>query len=312
MHRVRISSKSITFRLRVCGLSAIWLVAAPLSADEPDTYLLHYKFQPGQTWYYVVENTGKIVTKYDSFTETMTNRSQAWKQLRVTAVGEDGNAQLEPMVERVVMSATKDGEEPVNYDSAIDENPPLQFLEVKRTINQVQAVINVAANGDLTKVIPRATDNPKLIAAAEKKDPRLNFLIVMPEEPVRIGDTWKNRFTSEVTVGKGLQQEVTLQRKYKLIAVKGSIAVIEQKIAVLTPVNDPQIQAQLMQHTPSGHIEFDLEQGLIVSMRTHVDEMVVGPFGPKSSISAVTKSEEKLLPGRPEFKTASRAESAAE
>jgi hypothetical protein len=300
-------------RSGLCSLSAVALLGAAgwAAADDGTTYPLRYKFQAGQSLYYEVENATTIVTRFNGSDETVTNQSRAWKQLRVTSVDGQGGAQLEPVVERVVMSATKDGEDAVTYDSAVDADPPLQFLGVKRTIGQVQARVGVGANGELKKVVPLATDNEALKAAAEKNDPRLNFLVVLPDKPVRIGESWKDRFTEEVTVGKSLKQEVTLQRTYTLTGVQGSVATIKLKTSVVTPVNDPQIEVQLIQRTPSGTIEFDLEQGRILSMRTQIDQTVVGAFGPNSSIAAVTKSSEKLLPGPPDVKTANREENQA-
>lgn len=299
---------------RTVGLrSMLWVACALVAgrlvfAEDRSAFQLKYKFQPGETLYYEVENAMTIVTKFNGGEETVTNRSQAWKQLRVTAVDQQGGAQLEPVVERVIMSATKDGEDPVNYDSAQDAEPPLQFLDVKKTIGQVQARVSVTANGELTKVVPQATDNEALKAAAAKNDPRLNFLVVLPANPVRIGESWKDRFTEEVTVGKGLKQVVTLQRSYTLSAVNGSLATIKLRTSVITPVNDPQIEVQLMQRTPTGVIEFDLEQGRLVSLKTQIDQTVVGAFGPQSSMSAATKSVERLLPGRPDVTTARRSD----
>lgn len=304
------------FRLPVLpehGLRSALLLAAAVAvcgpivrAEDAGAFHLKYKFQPGQFYYYEVENTTNIVTQFKEETEKQSNHSQAWKQLRVVSVDEQGLATLEPMIERVLMTAEKDGEDPAAYDSARDQDPDFQFLHVKRTIGQVQARVSVAANGDLKKVIPLVTDDEALKAAAEKNDPRLNFLVVMPEKPVRIGESWKDRFSVEVTVGKNLQQSVILQRTYTLSAVKGSVATIALKTSIITPVNDPQIEAQLIQRTPTGIIEFDLEKGLILTMNTKADQTVVGVFGPQSSMSAVTKSVEKLLPGRPDFKIAAK------
>jgi len=128
----------------------------------------------------------------------------------------------------------------------------------------------------------------------------------MSKTPVKIGDTWKDRFQTDVTVEKTLKKDVTLQRTYKLEKVEGSIATIKLNTGLITPINDPQIEVQLIQRSPAGTIKFDLEQGRIVSMDTVVNQTVLGAFGPKSLMSAVTNSKEKLLPTRPEFKTVSR------
>lgn len=286
-------------------LAALAVGTVTCQADDA-TYILKYKFQPGQFLYYEVENAMTIVTQNGQAKEEVTNTSQAWKQLRVVAVDEAGNVVLEPMVERVKMKAVKDEGDTVSYDSLSDAEPPIQFRDIKRTIGTAIARVNVSSNGELLQVTPLIDDNEQLKDAAKKNDPRLNFLVVMPKTAVKIGETWKDRFQTDVVVEKSLKKEVTLQRTYQLVEVNGSIATIKLKTGVITPVNDPQIEVQLIQRSPSGTIKFDLAEGRIVSMETVVDQTVLGAFGPMSSMSAVTKSIEKLLPTRPEFKTVSR------
>jgi hypothetical protein len=286
--------------------AALAISSFGLLQAEDATYLLRYKFQPGQFLYFEVDNSMKIVTQYESAKEEVANTSQAWKQLRVVSVDDAGNALLEPMVERVRMKALRDDEVAGTYDSAEDAEAPPQFQQIKDTVGAVMARVNVAPNGDLLEVVPIAKNNPALLEAAKKNDPRLNFLVVMPKTPVRIGDTWKDKFPAEVTVDKGLKQQMTIHRTYKLMSVNGNIAVINLKTAVIPMPDDPQILVQLIQRTPSGVIEFDMEKGLVVSTNTQIDATVHNAFGPKSSMSAKTTSIEKLLPSRPEFKKVSQ------
>lgn len=293
--------------LTSCGLVAIVCCAIDFARGEEATYLLKYKFQPEQFLYFEVENTMKIVTQFNGASETVTNTSQAWKQLRVVSVDETGNALLEPMIERVKLSTQTDGQDAITYDSLEDATPPLQFRDIKGTVGTVIARVNVSAHGELNQVIPVLQNNQALNDAAKKNDPQLNFLTVLPKTAVRIGESWKDRFTTDVTVEKSLKKDVIVQRTFTLVSVAGSIASIKLKTSVVTPINDPQMQVQLIQRTPTGVIEFDMAKGQIASMKTQIDETVFNAFGPKSSMSAVTKSVEKLLPSRPEFiKTASR------
>jgi hypothetical protein len=298
--------------MTACGLIAVTCCSFRLAKAEEKTFLLRYKFHAGQFLYYEVSHTMRIVTQYESAKEEVANSSQAWKQLRVVSVDDAGNALLEPMVERVRMSAVRDGEEAADYDSARDADPPPQFRQIKETVGTVMARVSVAPNGELLQAIPVAQNNAALVEAAKKNDPRLNFLTVMPKTPVRIGDTWKDTFPAEVTVDKGLKQEVTIHRTYKLMSVNGAIATIKLNSSPVPRPDDPQLLVQLMQRTPTGTIEFDLDKGMVVSTKTQIDETVYNPFGPKSSMSAQTRSIEKMLPGRPEFKTVSRATKPAE
>lgn len=291
------------------SLTAAMLCAGRPAVGEDAAYTLRYKFRPEQFLYLEVEDTMKIVTQFNGASETITSKSQAWKQLRVVSTGEDGSALLEPMMERVKLFADRGNQGTEEYDSLSDETPPVNYRELKGTIGRVQARMKVAANGELIQVIP-VVQNPALIEAAKKNDPQLNFLTILPKAPVRIGESWKDRFTTDVTIEKNLKKDVVIQRTYTLTAVNGATATIKLKTAVITPTDDPQILVQLIQRTPNGVIEFDMNQGLIVSMKTEIDETVLGPFGPKSSVTTTTRSSEKLLPRRPEFKTVSQTTNA--
>ena len=292
------------------GAVAIAVVCLALGARTgfaaDDTYELRYKFQAGQFIYYEVENKTKMVSQYGERSEEMVNFTRTWKQLRVVSVDEQGGAMLEPLIERVQMSAKWDEKDPILYDSGTDDEPPMQFLAVKKSVGRVQAQFHVDALGDLVKVTPLIKDDAALLEAAKSNDPRLNFLVVLPKGRVRIGETWKDRFKTEVTVSKELKQSVEIQRTYELAEVKGTIAMIKLRSGPVTPVTDPQIKVQLMQRTPKGIIEFDLEQGTMRSMSTTIDEQVVNAFGPQTSVHAVTKSEDKLLSAAPNLKSVKR------
>ncbi len=302
-------------RRDVCSMLAIvgalTVACSTQAVAEESTFELRYKFQPGQFLFYEVENTNKMMSRYGEKSEEMVNYTRTWKQLRIVSVDEQGGAMLEPLIERVQMSAKWDDKTPILYDSATDEEPPMQFLAVKKSIGRVQAQFHVDPQGDLVQVTPLIKDDAALVEAAKTKDPRLNFLVVLPKGKIRIGETWKDRFKTEVTVGKNLKERVEIQRTYELAEVNGTIATIKLKSGPVTPVIDPQIKVQLMQRTPKGTIQFDLGKGVMLSMSTVVDEEVVDAFGQQTSVRATTKSLDKLLPGAPDLKSVRRITEAA-
>jgi len=112
---------------------------------------------------------------------------------------------------------------------------------------------------------------------------------------VAVGEIWKERFDVHARdVNKNLVK-ISLQRSYKLTEVKNGRAVIELRTAILTPINDSAIAAQLIQREITGKTVFDIEQGLIVSREWSVDNTIINPVGPNSSMRAKSRYREKLL-----------------
>jgi len=84
--------------------------------------------------------------------------------------------------------------------------------------------------------------------------------VPLPDEPVAVGDSWKERFDIVLADDLKNRQKITIQRSYKLAEVKGGQATIELWTAVLTPIKSPAIQGQLIQREISGKVVFDLDR----------------------------------------------------
>lgn len=285
-----------------CGLCAA-LAASAFAADtgivvsqpgQGNTYQLVYKFTPGQFARYEVLQKSKIVSKYPQASETVDNESTTSKHYRVIA-SDAGGAQLEPIIDRVQMSVTFNAVEKREYDSAAAGDPPQGFGDVAANVGRALARVQLTSNGEMIKVTPLANAPKSLVAMAAQNDAKLNFLVPFPKEPVGVGAVWKDRYQTPVTVGQGLSQPVTLQREFELKSVSGSVATIAFKTVVLTPIGNPQVEAQLLQCRPAGTIEFDLERGLIVSQTTKASGDVVNPFGANTQLTATLESSERLL-----------------
>ncbi len=89
--------------------------------------------------------------------------------------------------------------------------------------------VKVNVQGKVSTLVgsqPASTDDP-------------DFLVILPEKPVHIGDDWFDDYQVRVQVKKELSQRVTLRRRYTLTAVNNDVAVIRMETAEVTPVNDP-------------------------------------------------------------------------
>lgn len=278
---------------------------APAVAEKPegetaaasaDGYRLRYRFKTNDVVNYEVAHTMEITTRKDETSETASNESHAEKHYRVVSVDRDGNAILELMIDRVRMSARFGEADPVVFDSDKPSETPRQFAHVQKTVGQPLARIKVSASGEMLSVVDLL---PELKAGESgDSDATRSFLIVFPERPVRVGDTWKDDPNPQVrvTVGKSLTRDVEVLRRYELVSVEGNLATIHVRNTVITPVRDPAIRAQLIQRSPEGEIVFDLENGLLVSRKMTIDKTEIGVFGDNSSMQAVSRRTETFIP----------------
>ena len=300
--------------------------AQPVAKAAPieQTVQLKYKFQPGQFVHYEVSDRVRYVMQQAGNSFETFQRNDSSKHFRVVSVDDDGSALLEPILDRIKMlagrkeAAEADGTSPepvadrkngftkphdqslVKFDSATDKVAPPEFQLHKETVGKPMARFQFAAHGELLAVRIIATDVPKPnTSAAAKANPKLNFLVPLPTEPISVGHRWKQKFDEPISVGKGLTQQIPMLRQYELTSVSDGIATIKFKTSILALLNDPKIQGQLAQQTPSGTIEFDIERGLIRSRKSITNETVVNALGPQTVLQVVGESTEKLVHNEP-------------
>lgn len=271
--------------------------AKAVSAEQ--TVLLKYKFQPGQFVHYEVSDRVRYVTQQGGNAFESLTQNDSSKHLRVVSVDDDGSVLLEPIIDRIRMSAKLHDQPLVEFDSAKDKVAPAKFQRHKETVGKPMARFKHAPNGELLEVRIIDADIVKSGAAADKADPKVNFLIPLPKEPIAVGHRWKQKYDAPVSVGQGLTQQIPMLRQFELKGVSEGIATIKFRTSILALLNDPKIQGQLAQQTPSGTIEFDIERGLIRSRKSVTNEAVVNAFGPQSLLQVEGESTEKMIPNAP-------------
>ncbi len=275
-------------------LGLYWSVMPRLLCAQGEQFQLVYKFEPNQFVHCEVAHKMTIEIKLGEASQTTYNESKSRKHLRVVAVDQHGNAVLEPMIDHVRMTAKSEQETVVfNSTDGPDKCPPA-FQHVLKTIGQPLTRVKVAANGRLLSLGNEYVQQ-KGGNSIHESDASRNFLVVFPEKPVRIGAAWHDDINVPVEVSAKLKRQITLRRTYRLMAVKDSIAIIGLKTAVLEPIRDPQIKAQLIQRAPVGTIRFDIQMGQIASWESNIDKVVVGAFGLNSSMRAISYRSERRL-----------------
>lgn len=291
----------------VCGIlgsasPGVSFGAEVVPADAPRPgYRLRYQFRPNQFVHYEVVQTMSIETRKGEAAESTVNESRAHKHFRVVSVDSDGAGTLEAVIDRVELTAQFGDNPPIVYDSTSPPPPP-QFADVDKTIGKPIVRVKVAPTGKLLSVVRTLSkDLQEGVTAdtgdaAPDTDRSKNFLVVFPDKPVHVGETWTDKLQISVNVSKQLRQPVTLRRRYRLESVANGSATISLDTSVLTPVNDPHVRAELIQRTPKGTIVFDLNRGLLVSRTLSVDKTELGVFGGGSLMRAVSERTERLVP----------------
>jgi len=298
------------WRCLLLGVSALSIaplagqLAAMASDDSPGeaeaasaTYQLAYKFQEGDVWRYVVSHDASLTTQKGAAAVTAVQTSKSWKHYRVVAV-KDGAATIEPTIDRVRVKIRSEEQDGVEYDSSSDKAPPAALRRLAKSIGRPLSQVQVESNGDLISarsLLPQGDARASASGSpGSQDDADANFLVVFPDGPVQVGESWKDQIKVSVWVDRTLSKPVILRRTYTLQSVSGDLATIALRTSVLTLIQDPRLQSQLIQRKPRGTIVFDMKQGRIVSRELQLDHLVVGFSGSDSKMRAVSHRVERL------------------
>ena len=271
--------------------------AAASDVTAKPEYRLAYRFKSGESVFYEVTNEMEITTRYNGDTEVARNKSESRKHFLVAAVAADGSADLELYIDWVRMNARFNDEDAGDFDSSRPGPPPAQFQHIASTIGRRQAKMKFSPTGKMIGA-EQGPSEPVAVSAPPSKrgaDSNQTFLVIFPEKPISVGESWKEEFECRVTVDDNLTQNVSMMRTYRLESVENQQATISMKTAILSPIRSPRISAQLAQRETNGTIVFDLERGAIVSRTFKVDRSIIEPFGPKTAMHAASLHVERLV-----------------
>lgn len=280
--------RTCTMAFRGLLLGWIGLGGSVFAADPVQ---LRYKFAVGQIVQYEVVSDGDITTQVSEASETTKNKSRSKKHYRVVSVTPEGDGDLEMTIDWVRLEAQFGDDKPVIYQSDDPDLHPPQFKDVDAVVGKSQAVIRFSSLG---KLIGRQGVDPKTKTSSE--NPIESYLIPLPEQPVAVGESWKERFEVEVVTQDKLPLRVKMLRSFKLADVADGKAKIDFRTSILTPIEDPALSAQLIQRETAGQVLFDIDSGTIQSRSSTLERTVVNPFGPKSSLRATARYVETALP----------------
>ena len=283
---------------------AVILAATLVRADEPSAtkHQLAYRFEPGQTLEYISEHTSTIFVQVGDAADTVSHTVESGKRYEVVSVDETGRAVLRPMIHYALLTADHQGQR-VEWDSRSGEEAPEEFKGIDTTLNVALGTIEVTPSGVIKVVSLRggAAD------ASQLQEDHFDLFPTLPEEPIAVGESWKENFEVQILANQNLKKTVSMQRLLTLKSVEDGRAVIDVRTLILSPIRDPIEEGQLIQRTPSGTITLDIESGRLLSREMKIDKRVVGFQGPQTSLQVVGTRNESLAA---EERAADRRESA--
>jgi hypothetical protein len=286
---------------RVLFSVALLLVsgAAALGADSPTKYDLRYKFKPGEVVRTKVIHQAAIRTTIDGSSQTAATVSTSIKVWKIEDVSSAGQIKFVHCVDHVKMRNAVSGREDVHYDSNKDQTPPPGFEDVAKRVGVPLTVVTIDNRGNILKREERVAPGPG-------QGSQLTF--PLPKQPVAVGESWTIPNDMRIRLQSGELKNIQSRQKFTLEAVEGDIARIKVETQVLTPVRDPEIEAQLIENETNGTVRFNIAQGRLAGQQIDLDRQVVGYPNAKSSMHYKTRFTEELLAGDPPQETPQTAE----
>jgi hypothetical protein len=269
-------------RTTLTALCLTALAASGLAAD--DGIELRYRFRAGDSLPMRVAHRALTETTMNGTTqsiETMTDSTKTWKVIDVDAAG---RATIEQTVDDVVMTSRASDRGEVRWNASGTAEPPPGYEGVRASLGKPLVRLVVATDGN---VIERR----ELLPCPPSASGDL-VVVPLPRERIRVGHEWTVPQEVVVEAPGGLRKAVRTRIRYRLERVADGIATIAVDTTVLTPVDEPQLEARLLERIWNGEIRFDIEAGRLVGRSTAVDRRVVGFGGPQSSVRYKASLEE--------------------
>ena len=266
-------------------LVACCLVGAAAVADEPVE--LRYRLRAGDSLPMRVAHRALTETTMNGTTqsvETMTDSTKTWK---VVAVDAAGRATIEQTVDDVVMTSRMTDRGEIRWDASGAAAPPPGYEGVRASLGKPIVRMVVAADG-------RVLERRELLPCPPSATGDL-AVVPLPDGPVPVGHEWTVPQEVVVEAG-GLRKAVRTRIRYRLEGVADGIATIAADTTVLTPVDEPQLEARLLERIWNGRIRFDVAAGRVIGRTTSIDRRVVGFGGPQSSLRYKASLEETAAP----------------
>ena len=254
-------------------------------AANGKNYLLSYKLQANQKIVSEVIHLATTNTKINDVSQSSKSRTVSSKVWDVKSVDSSGNMAFTQSVASVDMSQQVADASEVRYNSATDNEAPSAFKTVAETIGKPLATITITPWGEVTDRSEKANGGNLGMG---------DITIPMPKEAIDIGQQWETDREIRVRRPDGSPKVVKVRELYKLEKVSAGVAVINIRSEPLTPLREPEVEAQAIQQMSDGEARFDIDAGRLISKSLAWDKTVVGFSGAGSVMEYSARLDEKV------------------
>ena len=253
------------------------------------THRLAYRFTAGETVRTKVVHLATVETKIKGVAQTTKSRTVSTRAWRIREVDREGNITFDNIVEQLEMWNGVEGRQEVHYDSATDKAPPAEFAQVAASVGKVLATVKIDPQGH---ILARSNGQTQF-------NPGIGDLTIpfppADKQPIRAGVTWSIADELKLPLEDGTFKKVQTQQQYRLEKVEAGVATIAVATQVLTPINDPKLQSQLVQRLQKGTIKFDVDSGRLLHKQLDIDQEVFGFSGSDSHMQYLARFTEEPL-----------------
>lgn len=278
--------RSMSLLVGTLALAAC-LGSQSLAASNEEVFQLRYKLKQGEVLVSKVVHFAETQTRMAEHDEDSSSRTTSVKVWEVQSVNDAGDMTFVYRIDSVSMAQSVGEGEELTYNSETDEEVPDVFKRVAETIAKPLATVTINSRG---QVLNRDKETPNLQLGMGE------LTIPLPEEGIAIGGNWAVPRELRVKLESGVSKSIKVRELYTLEKVSAGVATIRIETQPLTPVNDPAIDAQLIQQLSKGTIKFDLDRGRMLSKSLDWKDEVVGFRGPETSLRYDAAFTEELQP----------------
>jgi len=250
---------------------------------------LAYQFTAGEVVRTKVVQLSTVETKIKGTAQTTKLRTVSTRAWRIQKIDADGSITFDHSVEHIEMWNSVEGRQEVHFDSATDKTPPAEFANVAASVGKVLATIKIDPYGRiLSRHNAQAQYNPGIGELTIPFPPAEN-------QPIKAGVSWSIPDELKLPLDDGTIKKIQTQQQYRLEKVEAGVATIAVATQVLTPINDPKLQSQLVQRLQRGTIKFDVDAGRLLHKQLDIDQQVFGFSGADSHMQYLARFTEEPL-----------------
>ncbi|MEI6240334.1 MAG: hypothetical protein WCR51_08085 [Planctomycetia bacterium] len=258
----------------------------PGTAVAADGVSLRYRFVPGEKIVMDVAHRALTETTIGATKQSVETSTDSTKVWTVVAVDADGHATIEHSVDDVTMTSRTSDKGETRWSSRDSGPVPPDYESVTQSLGVPLSRVEVDTTG---RVLSRRDFKPTPPSSTGDL-----MVVPLPDEPATVGTEWTVPQEVVVEVPNGPRKAVKTRLRYRVEALRDGVATIHVDTTVLTPIDDPRLEARLLERIWDGEIEFDVARGRLLRRSTGVDRRVVGFSGPESSVRYKASLEERL------------------